>query len=488
MLVAIVHYHLRPGGVTRVIERAVSSLAEHDVKVVILTGEQPDPDFKLINLVRVVKGLGYPSTSSKCSAHELVKQLMMEARSSFGTIPDIWHFHNHSLGKNCALTEAVRLLSLEGHKMLLQIHDFAEDGRPNLFRTIVRQIGNGNVSELSDHVYPQASHIHYATLNSRDRVLLADAGIPEPRLHLLPNPVTFADSSSEYPTNKFSDEGRLFLYCTRAIKRKNIGEFILWALLGDAHDRYAITLAPKNPDERPAYDRWVALARECNIPVEFELAVKCGKPFHVMLESAWATVTTSLAEGFGLAFLEPWLVQRPVLGRKLPEITNEFETAGIDLSLLYHRLLLPVSWLNKDALLKKTQTRLSVLLSAYGRDFQSGDDEKAINKAMDGDRIDFGYLDEEMQQKIIRKVAGSKFLKREFRPSNLAPACNVSSMVEHNQKVVKRVFSLNHYGLQLMDLYRQLETSEIEKTIKGLDMNKILDTFLSPERFCLLRS
>ena len=40
--VAIIHYHLRPGGVTRVIERAVESL-NNQVDVLVLTGEAPAP-------------------------------------------------------------------------------------------------------------------------------------------------------------------------------------------------------------------------------------------------------------------------------------------------------------------------------------------------------------------------------------------------------------------------------------------------------------
>ena len=43
--------------------------------------------------------------------------------------------------------------------------------------------------DLASVLYPQAEHIHYATLNRRDWSILRDAGVPLARLHLLPNPV-----------------------------------------------------------------------------------------------------------------------------------------------------------------------------------------------------------------------------------------------------------------------------------------------------------
>ena len=67
----------------------------------------------------------------------------------------------------------------EGERLLLQIHDFAEDGRPDNF-TVLRE---------SSRPYPMADHVHYALLNSRDRQFLTRAGIPETQVHALPNPI-----------------------------------------------------------------------------------------------------------------------------------------------------------------------------------------------------------------------------------------------------------------------------------------------------------
>ena len=47
-----------------------------------------------------------------------------------------------------------------------------------------------------------------------------------------------------------------------------------------------------------------------------------------MLKITSEPPATSLAEGFGMVFLESWLAECPLLGRDLPEITRDFVEAG----------------------------------------------------------------------------------------------------------------------------------------------------------------
>jgi hypothetical protein len=139
-------------------------------------------------------------------------------RGAFGGEPDVWHIHNHSLGKNPALTQEVSNLAMAGQKILLQIHDFAEDGRPDNYR---------NLGKLKNRLYPIAPHIHYAALNKRDDRFLLAAGIPKSNLHLLPNSV-----SPLPPTQSLKPKAQsLFVYPCRAIRRKNLGELLLWSTL-----------------------------------------------------------------------------------------------------------------------------------------------------------------------------------------------------------------------------------------------------------------
>jgi hypothetical protein len=209
--VAIVHYHARPGGVTRVVERAVESLGDK-ARCLFFTGEAARGETPLQKKIREVPNLGY-STEKKFQSLELLRR----ARGAFGGEPDVWHIHNHSLGKNPALTQEVSTLAMAGQKMLLQIHDFAEDGRPDNYT---------NLKQLREkRLYPVAPHIHYAALNQRDFAFLKAAGIPEENLHLLPNAV----SPLPRPESRIPNLESLYVYPCRAIRRKNIGELLLWS-------------------------------------------------------------------------------------------------------------------------------------------------------------------------------------------------------------------------------------------------------------------
>ena len=99
MKVAIVHYHLEPGGVTRVIENTLEALAssEHDVETVVLTGRKYAGD--RIRKHQVVDGLDYATPNHAVDPGLLMERMKDAARNSLGGAPDLWHVHNHSLGK-----------------------------------------------------------------------------------------------------------------------------------------------------------------------------------------------------------------------------------------------------------------------------------------------------------------------------------------------------------------------------------------------------
>ena len=94
--VALIHYHTRGGGVTRVMERAIEALSGRAV-FCILAGEAPPMDDPVAPFVRVVDGLGYGGSRS---VDDVCDDCRTEAVAVLGGAPDVWHIHNHSLGKN----------------------------------------------------------------------------------------------------------------------------------------------------------------------------------------------------------------------------------------------------------------------------------------------------------------------------------------------------------------------------------------------------
>ncbi len=257
MKVAIVHPHFRRGGVTRVVENAVAALAPHAVEIACLSGE-PYAGTALPRHTEV-PGLGYINEFSPTAPAALAADLRAAARTALGGEPDIWHIHNHSLGKNVHLPGALRLLAEEGARLLLQLHDFAEDGRPENYRRL--QAAYPERRTFAHSLYPASPAVHYAVLNGRDEAALRTAGVPEGRRHLLPNPVAVPALTDDAPPPELPPgTERLILYPTRAIRRKNLGELLLHAALSPAGTLFATTLRPENPEWRAIHGRWEALA------------------------------------------------------------------------------------------------------------------------------------------------------------------------------------------------------------------------------------
>jgi glycosyltransferase involved in cell wall biosynthesis len=484
MRIVISHFHLQTGGVTRVIEHACRALVAAGHRVLVLAGEAPERPLPQGAAFAGIPALAYEERRPPIGPQALAMAMEGAARGHFGDGPDLWHVHNHALGKNVALPGALLVLAGRGHRLLLQPHDFAEDGRPALYARLLEQVGGGDAGRLSAALYPQAPHVHYAVLNDRDGRFLAAAGVPRGRLHLLPNPV-FLDPSSGEASHPFG-ERRLWLYPTRAIRRKNLGELILWSLTAGEADVFAATQAPQNPAERPGYRRWRSVAAELGAPVAFELGARVPD-FRALVTSAHALVTTSVAEGFGLAFLEPWLAGRRLVGRDLPEITGDFAAAGLDLGGLYRRLEVPLGWVDEAGLRGRMAAALEGMMDAYGRVSTPGHLERLWRHAVREGLIDFGRLDETAQESVVRHLAGARADRDHLRPPELAPGPR-PGLVEHNRSVVEGSYSLAGYGRRLAAAYGRLLEGPTAEPLEAGDGTALLDRFLAPERLCLLRT
>ncbi len=445
----------------RVVERAVESLGKN-AHCLFFTGEAARGETPLQKKIREVPGLGY-STDQKFQSLELLRR----ARGAFGGEPDVWHIHNHCLGKNPVLTQEVSNLAMAGQKILLQIHDFAEDGRPDNYT---------NLGKLKDRLYPTASHIHYAALNQRDFNFLKAAGIPESNLHLLPNAV----SPLSHPESRIANPEPLYVYPCRAIRRKNIGELLLWsAAMPEA--KFAVTLAPKNPEVKPIYDAWVAFAEELGLNVEFDAGAKCS--FEEMVAKADALITTSIAEGFGLAFLEPWLADKPLVGRNLPEITADFEQHGLDLSQLYNRLGVPLTcndWNIGPQFFRTLENKMRAAAEAYGIEWTDERFEEAKTALVQNGTVDFGILNEDLQRVIIRAAQAN----RDMFGDGLGDS---SAQVDGNRAVVEKAYGTEAYGAYLLSIYQELLRTK-PGTVGYADGDALLNEFLNPARFNLLRT
>jgi len=545
MQIAILHYHLNRGGVARVVENHLLALAEvtpRPEQVVVLHGGRADhwPQERLAGQLpfplrtQAVLGLDYDSPDGTPDAPprrnffplaDRIVHALEQVR--FDRARTLLHWHNHALGKNVAVPAVVAELARRGYRMLLQIHDFAEDLRPDNYRHLADSLTPGQIERLPDLLYPQSPSIHYAVLNGRDRQLLDKAGVAKERLHLLPNPVAIP---TRFPTVPTSDAGsppsgtqpsqdertqvRRWLapmlempveatwitYPVRGIRRKNVGEMLLWSAAARSPSSRPVwlhvTMTPKNPVERASFHRWQQLAGQLRLPCRFGTPPGSQVSYEQILAACDLLLTTSIAEGFGMVFLECWLARRQLLGRDLPEITSDFRQAGICLEPLAPQLAIPASWIDLGELVRSLEDLYRELRARYGQSPPAAEGSDPFASLVSGATIDFARLPTRMQASVIRRAHHDPEARAQLRGLNrqldltearlAAPL--VSRQIEANRQVVGQSYSLGSVGRQLGAIYAWLMATEPSLRIDTLPRGSaLLESLLRPDRLYPIR-
>ena len=475
MKIAIMHYHLKPGGVTTVIRRQISALKSlygKDVEILVITGEAPQ-DFKNDRRdvdapydLAVIPGIGYDKVSHKPNSPEVTARFIIDVmrRKWPEKGCDILHVHNPTLAKNRFFLNILKILQKEGVNLILQIHDFAEDGRPTAY---------------FDEPYPE--NCHFAVINGRDYNNLYASGLNKSGLHLLPNaviPFTQGDAVS----------GNYILYPVRAIRRKNIREAALISFY--LSKPLKITLPPNSPSDMAPYENFTVFIRTHGLPIEIGAGIDHN--FSELVQNALFILTTSITEGFGFTYTEPWTMGKYVVGRRLSGITDDFEKNGIVLSQLYSSLNIPLSWAGQSylSLFRKIYREMSAF---FGKDQEAGVLESFI-KGMEKNRVvDMGLLNETFQDRVLKKVLSDSaaktvleelnpFLKRlsAFNPDTPKQ----KNILDKNRETVVKQYDLNGNGRRLMEIYGHTLSRTV---IHKIDKAVLVKRYLDPSTFSLLK-
>lgn len=486
-LVLITHYHLRRGGVTRVIQQQAEVLqASGNYDVVICTGLKPE--VKLNCPVVVCEKFQYSDDTeldgNKLNHHDILKKIS----GLCGREPDLLHAHNHSLGKSGYYLHFVNWWVNEGKKALFQLHDFAEDGRPRNHKL--------NSAILENHpdlsLYPTGEHIRYALLNNRDLEFLEQGGFDSDKTAVLPNAVTVEDLDQfKHQLPEPFEPQSYITYPTRAIRRKNVGELILFASVFP-EEQFHITLSPQNPKEQKYFNTWVEFVEDEKMSnVVFDAGKKLEGPFFSYLYHAKQILTTSIAEGFGLAFLEPWSAGNSIAGRDLNGITNDFKTSGLKLDDLYQHILISEGYIDKNCLFERWEKAAVQLIRSYytnkTEEEISAQIESVEASLKEYEEYDFGWLDEEAQREVIQKARHDEDLKSHIRSHLNISSEKPWSRIEQNRSVLKSSYNIDQYAEKIEQQYDQLMNAKSDGTTGFVPVENVLRQFMNLEHLSMLR-
>lgn len=482
MQIGLVHYHLLQGGVTTVLLQQARMLRRAGHEVVIFTG-QKGKGLSDIPIVEI-PGLGYEGTlhegvapqiaeeekgssvQKEVSAEDLAQQLEMAIAGAFSSI-DVLHVHNPLLRKNRQLLPTLALLKERGIPLFLQIHDFAEDFRPDVYAFSV--------------AYPDDSH--YGVINSRDYSFMIRAGGLREGIHLVPNVVVPIQSS---PSGGARYERDLFLYPVRGIRRKNLGEALLLSLFLPRGTKLAITLPPTSARDEPIYQSWKQLAQELHLPVEFEVGLH--HPLPELYGRARAIITTSVKEGFGFCFLEPWTAGRAVIGRRIDYVCSDFEKEGLQFPDLYESIDIPFAYIPPVILRKKIEGTLRKVYEDFNLELAPHVLKLITDDLFSREVFDFGRMDEELQRDVITMAASNEAVQEDLRELNpfLQGLQNWSedpALIESNRSQVFQHYREEVVLDRLLAAYRGVKERPVKMHISR---SILLDLFLDPLKVSLV--
>ena len=329
MKICFLHYYFKNDGVTRSVLNHVKGLKElsNDIEFV-FAGESFDSSL--------------PEEIEKQYVNFDTQDILSQLQE-ISTDADIIIIENPVVGTIPLATLAFKEFSENTDKKIIyRIHDFIDD-RPHLFEEFKKTFDD------FESIYPQTDNVSFITLTNTDKERLIQKGLKN--VNVIPNSIIISDFSTtpEKPLKlreTFEEQGiiesneKIISYPVRVLKRKNIEEAMLLTKILNLECPYRLIVTV--PLDKEYEKEILDLAEKYNIPCSIGQAVeyisfdkKDDFTITDLYKISDLVVSTSITEGFGFAFVEPWLAETPVIGRKISSVTEDFVENGIDLNHLY---------------------------------------------------------------------------------------------------------------------------------------------------------
>ncbi len=362
MKLLIVHYHLRPGGIRRVVELAtphiVRAFGDVSCSVTLAVGEAPDAAWcKVFEKVCGGTAIGYfiePAfgyfSEQDLAPAALRRSIRNALNRLFGAATAdntvVWA-HNLGLARNLILTqELTGICEARGLPFLAHHHDWWFDNRWQRWPE-ARRVGFQSLDAVAKTIFGSTRARHVA-INHADAAILKrhipgritwlpnlnEPGPPPPRAR-----VCFA---REWLHHQLGHDAPVWLLPCRLLRRKNIAEALLLTRWLRPEAWLVTTGGSSSVEEHAYFEKLNAAAHRHRW--RLRLGVLAGdetrKPTVAeLLAASEAVLLTSIQEGFGLPYLEAAGARRPLIARALPNIAPDLARFGFCFPQYYEEIL-----------------------------------------------------------------------------------------------------------------------------------------------------
>ena len=361
----IIHYHLRPGGIRRIIELAVPHFIRESpqpiTRLVLATGQKADPSWhthfekSLGDLpVEVVVEPAFNYLSEQRSTAQTITARIRHALNQLVAGEDsesclIWA-HNLGVGRNLILSRELTAISAEKNiPLVAHQHDWWFDNRWARWPEM-RRFGFRALASPARAVFPNHGNITHAAINHADAAILKRhfgrkalwlPNLTEPAPAVPDDRVRKARQWLRGETG--SKDSPVWILPCRSLRRKNIAEAILLTRWLRPEAWLVVTGEASSNDEVPYFQALEDAAHRHHW--RCRLGVLSGnearKPGVGELLAASETVLlTSIQEGFGLPYLEAAASKRPLIARHLPNISPDLAQFGFRFPQAYDEILI----------------------------------------------------------------------------------------------------------------------------------------------------
>ena len=365
MTLVILHYHLRPGGIRRVLELAAPYLVRGAprpvTQVILATGQSADSSWH-DRFARALPGVSvavvvepaFNYLSEQTAAPGVIATRIRRALTALlgdaGPESHVVWAHNLGVGRNLILSrEVAAICSHRGLPLVSHHHDWWFENRWARWPAMRLQ-GFRTLASAAQAVFPRGDSVMHAAINQADAAVLsshlgrrstwlpnlAERGIaPAPaRVRAAKQWLRSQLSQNDYP---------VWILPCRMLRRKNVAEALLLTRWLRPEASLVVTGAASSAEEAPYFRAIERAAREHHWRLRLGILAgdEARKPTVAELLAASETaLLTSVQEGFGLPYLEAAAAQRPLIARRLPNIAPDLAQFGFRFPQAYDDLLI----------------------------------------------------------------------------------------------------------------------------------------------------